>query len=140
LRSSNSEAESLSSTKPIGKKNIDLDRCTAYLDRDLQSSAGRVGQEQGNFAGRWYGSVGWMLFKAGLTLDINGSGGGVASSANDPDIPVQGRISGNRMTYSYNQPIGGEPVNVTLTMKSKDVIAYAGNGSGITMSGTLKRQ
>jgi hypothetical protein len=44
------------------------------------------------------------------------------------------------MTYSYNQPIGGEPVNVTVTMKSKDVIAYAGNGSGITMSGTLKRQ
>jgi hypothetical protein len=44
------------------------------------------------------------------------------------------------MTHTYNQPVGGEPASVTLTIKSKDVIAFAASDSGITMSGTLKRQ
>jgi hypothetical protein len=90
LRSSNGEAESLFSTKPIRKKNIDLNRCTAYLDPGPTRFCQWSRTDQGSFVGRWYGSVGWSLFKARLTLDINGGGGGVSSSPNDPDIPFQG--------------------------------------------------
>ena len=143
LRNSSSDGESLSSTKPISKKNITVEKCTTYAIKGASGSAKDTQAQVGSFSGRWYGSVGMLLLRAGLTLDIkvNGTNAtGVASSANDPDIPFNGIIRGNSMSYKYRQPIGGDPADVVLTLKADGSMSYVGRGNGITLSGTLKRQ
>lgn len=151
LKASNSEPESLFGTKPITKRSISSVRCTAYEDRERTTGqTGGAGSAVGVagpafFEGRWFGQVGMLMMKAGLTLtmQVKGTvvtGEGVASNGTGGFQIRNGRVSGDRVTFDYAQPADGATASVVITRKSGDTIGYAASASGITLSGTLKRQ
>lgn len=150
LKSSNSDSESLFGTSPVTKKTVKITKCTAYEDRDAVTSkdGGDATNEVAGpkfFNGTWEGQVGMMFLKAGMTLTMNVNGstvtGGSHAHNGTGDYQIRnGRVSGNRVTFDYAQPMGGETANVVITRKSANSIEYSGSASGVTMSGTLTRK
>lgn len=150
LKSGNSDSESLFGTSPVTKKTVKVTKCTAYEDRD--SGASKNGGDTAAvpagpkfFNGTWEGQVGMMFLKAGMTLTMNVSGSSVTGGSHahngTGDYQIRnGRVSGNRVTFDYAQPMGGETASVVITQKSANSIEYVGSGQGITMSGTLIRK
>lgn len=85
------------------------------------------------FEGRWSGSVGMMMMSSQIQLNIRVNGTSASGRSVSPHDSVEfsdGRISGNSMTYSFAQPMGGGRVSVTLTRISDNTIKYSGGFSG----------
>lgn len=143
IRNAGSESESLFGTRPITKKSIAVKRCTAY--GKSKGSAGNDKQAAGPefFEGRWQGSVGMLLIRATLVLDLNVNGNRVTGTATAPHngetYLIDGTVAGGVLSYTYAQPIGGALATVRITRKSANSISYAGSGDGVTLSGTLQR-
>jgi hypothetical protein len=85
-----------------------------------------------------------MMVSAPMTLNLRVNGNSVtgnSSSPNGQSYEIQkGRVSGNAVSYTYQQPSGDGEASVRITMKSANSISYSASASGITVSGTLQRQ
>lgn len=146
LKSTNAEDESLFGTKPISKKSIKVTSCMAFADRsnDQKQEPEQAKGGSGSFNGSWTGPVGMMMMKAEMTLNLRVSGTSVSGNSTTPNgegyVIQNGRVNGNTITYTYQQPSGDGLASVRITRKSADSIAYSASASGITLSGTLSRQ
>ncbi|APO75249.1 hypothetical protein AM571_CH02440 [Rhizobium etli 8C-3] len=144
IRSGSSEPESLFGTKPITKKSILIRKCTSYANANAgKDNAGDVAIGPEFFEGRWQGSVGMLLLRAGLVLDLSVDGNqvrGTSTAQNSGEVvQVNGIVSGGVLTYTYEQPADGRPASVRITRKSANSISYSGSAGGVTLSGTLQR-
>ncbi|MBP2235249.1 hypothetical protein J2Z31_001741 [Sinorhizobium kostiense] len=143
IRNAGSESESVFGTRPITRKSLAVKKCTSYAKS--KGSGGNDKQAAGPkfFEGRWQGSVGMLLIRATLVLDLSVDGNRVTGTATAPHngetYSIDGTVTGGVLSYTYAQPIGGAPATVRITKKSANSISYAGSGDGITLSGTLQR-
>lgn len=147
LKAGNSDNESLFGTSPITKKTIKIKACTAYEDRDSAGADAPAAGKSGPafFNGTWEGQVGMALMKAGMTLTLNVNGstvtGGSHAHNGTGDYQIRnGRVTGDRITFDYAQPMSGETASVTITKKSGNTIYYTTTGGGFTLSGTLTKR
>ncbi|WP_133304789.1 hypothetical protein [Mesorhizobium sp. DCY119] len=146
LKGGNAEPESVFGTRPISRKNFKVEKCAAFEDRQNAAQGGDQKGREGlkSFTGTWQGKVGWMMVSAPMTLNLRVNGNSVtgnSSSPNGQSYEIQnGRVSGNTVSYTYQQPSGDGEASVRITMKSANSISYSASASGITMSGTLQRQ
>lgn len=146
LKARSAEPESVFSTRPISKKNFKIESCSVYLDRD--DSRQNKGQQDAMspkfFEGTWSGSIGWLMVSAPMTLHLVVNGNSVTGGSSAPNGQSYeidgGRVSGNVVTYTYQQPDGDGKASVRITRKSANSISYAASASGITLSGTMQRQ
>lgn len=143
IRNAISESESLFGTKPITKKSIAVKKCTSYAKSKERRGNDKQAAGPEFFQGRWQGSVGMLLIRAGLVLDLSVNGNrvtGTSTAQNTGEVVhVNGSVSGDVLTYTYAQPADGQPATVRITRKSANSISYAGSASGMTLSGTLQR-
>ncbi|MCZ7860976.1 hypothetical protein O9X98_06120 [Agrobacterium salinitolerans] len=140
--------ESFFGTKPISKKSIQIKKCTQFASKDAKgkknggdgASDAKSGGNDGPkfFEGRWRGSVGLLVFRGPVDLDIKVEGtraSGVSDfPSNGVSERIDGTIQGNVLRYSYDAD--GERQNIVLTRKTKNTLSYSGNAG---ISGTLTR-
>lgn len=145
LKSRNSDEESLFGTKPITKKNIKVTGCSVFADRKVEANKGEseASVGSGSFNGSWTGNVGMLMMSAPMTLNLRVNGSSVSGNSTSPNgqsyVIQNGRVSGNTLTYTYQQPSGDGPASVRITKKSANSLSYAATADGFTLSGTLTR-
>ena len=143
IRRGNTEAESLFGTHAISKKSIKVQKCTAY------ASIGNNGKSEGSssnspefFRGHWTGSAGILLFRGAVEVTIEHIDGDRATGftffpGDNSTEKIDGIIRGGTLSYSYTDL---DHMNITLTKKGPNSIAYRGVGGGATITGTLTRR
>lgn len=143
LKSGNRSEESLFSTSPIKRKNIEITGCTAFEDNALAAPGkpkGGGAADAAFFGGTWSGNIKFMMFSAplNLTLNVQGSrvmGTGYAPTKGETYEIRNGSLSNGVITYTYDQPSGDGPANVRIVKSSANSIKYSAGG----LSGTMTR-
>ncbi|MCS4089327.1 hypothetical protein [Rhizobium sp. BK176] len=138
FKSESSDRDSTFGTSPITKRSFQVEKCTAYLDRDQVNGGTKLDRSSAAgpsfFQGRWSGRVSMLVFSSSLelTISVNGNRASGRSVGDKDSIQfTDGSISGGRLTYSFPEPASGKTVNVTLTKISDNTIRYSGGFSGV---------
>ncbi|WP_171986918.1 hypothetical protein [Sinorhizobium sp. A49] len=144
LKNTNSDRESLFGTKPVSRKNIAIQKCTAYANGTLagKKAGGDVAATAEFFRGHWKGYAGILLFRGPVEVTIDSVDGNRAVGStyfpgDGTSEQVDGTIQGNSLRYSYTDL---ERMNITLTKKGQNSLSYTGVGEGGTVTSTLTRQ
>lgn len=143
LKNGDRSEESLFSTSPIKRKNIEITGCAAFEDNALAAPSkpkGAGAADAAFFTGTWSGNIKFMMFSAplDLTLNVQGSrvtGTGYAPTKGETYEIRNGSLSNGVITYTYDQPSGDGPANVRIAKSSANSIKYSAGG----LSGTMTR-
>ncbi|MBP2235254.1 hypothetical protein J2Z31_001746 [Sinorhizobium kostiense] len=141
FKNNSSAHESLFGTRPITKKNIQIERCTRYAEVSADAKRDSASGPE-FFRGHWSGSAGILVFRGPVEVTINSISGNRASGftyfpRDGSREEIDGTINGNSLSYSYTSELG--TTHVTLTRNGPNSLAYRGVDSAV-ITGALTRR